>query len=237
MEVASWPPRRARKRGSGLYSTTCETPAARWRKPSQRRATDEETPETPVPARCDRRCRLRRAELSSGAIARGGDRPDRLRRRLGALAGLQHHRGTGVHRHSTQARRSQALSLAKTKAEISRAKAERAEMLFECDLGRKAASFEDAADGQPYLRVGGRGACCETYTHRTFGKPATFFYLFPAIQRRSCWFVVDLVTIYAIAARYVVAVRDSLARDDRQVVRVRGVVASNNDHQVQRTLQ
>jgi hypothetical protein len=110
-------------------------------------------------------------------------------------------------------------------------------MLFECDLGRKPASLEDAADGQPYLRVRGRGACCETYTHRTFGKPATFFYLFPAVQRRSCWFVVDLVTIYAIAARYVVAMRDSLVRDDRQVVSVRGVVASNNDHQVQRTLQ
>src|SRR5215208_2017138 len=119
----------------------------------------------------------------------------------------------------------------------SRAKAERAEMLFECDLGRKPASLEDASDGQPYLGVGGRGAGCKPYTHGTFGKPTTFLYLFPAVQRSACWFVADRVSLYAIAARYVVTVRNSLVSDDRQVVRVRGVVASNNDNKVQRILQ
>ena len=53
----------------------------------------------------------------------------------------------------------------------------------------------------------------------------------------SCWFVADGVTLYAVAARYVVAVRDPLVSDDRQVVRVRGIVPSNNDHKVQRILQ
>src|SRR5215204_6498805 len=110
-------------------------------------------------------------------------------------------------------------------------------MLFECDLGRKFTSLENAPDGEPYLGVGGRGACCEPYTHGTFGKPPTFLYLFSAIQRRTRWFVVDRVTLYAVAARYVVAVWDSLVSDDRQVVRVRGVVPSNNDHKVQGILQ
>src|SRR5215210_4084212 len=110
-------------------------------------------------------------------------------------------------------------------------------MLFECELGRKPPSFEDSADGEPYLGVGGRGAGCKPYTHRTFREPAALFYLFPAVQRRARWFVANRVALYAIAARYVVAVRDSLVSDDRQVVRVRGVVASNNDHKVQRILQ
>src|SRR5215217_1706324 len=97
-------------------------------------------------------------------------------------------------------------------------------MLFECDLGRKPTSLENAPD-------------CEPYTHGIFGKPPSFRYLFPAVQRRTRWFVVDRVTLYAVAARYVVAVRDSLVSDDRQVVSVRGVVPSNNDHKVQRILQ
>src|SRR3712207_2092333 len=109
-------------------------------------------------------------------------------------------------------------------------------MLFECDLGRKSPSFEDSADGESYLGVGGRGAGCKPYTHRTFWEPAALFYLFPTVQRRASWFVVDRIALYAVAARYVVAVRDSLVSDDRQVVSVRRVVPSNNDHKVQRIL-
>src|SRR5918911_966530 len=110
-------------------------------------------------------------------------------------------------------------------------------MLFERYLGRKSASFEDASDGQPYLGVGGRGACCEPYAHRTFGEPAALRYLFAVVQRRVCWFVADGATVYAVAARYVVAARDPLVRDDRQVVRVRGVVPPDHHHHIQRILQ
>src|SRR3712207_8424938 len=81
-------------------------------------------------------------------------------------------------------------------------------MLLERDLRRKPTSFEDAPDGKPYLGVGGRGAGCKPYTHTTFGEPATLLDLFPAVQRRSCWFVADGGTLDAVAARYVVAVRN-----------------------------
>src|SRR5215208_398479 len=110
-------------------------------------------------------------------------------------------------------------------------------MLFDRDLGRKPPRLEDAPDGKPYLGVGGRGAGCKPYTHRAFGKPATFLPLFPAVQRRACRFVADCVTLYTVAARYVVTVRNPLVSDDRQVVSVRGIVTSNNDHKVQRILQ
>src|SRR5215208_6171285 len=115
MGAASWRPRRARKPESASYSTICETPAAKSRRPSQRGATDEEAPQTPVLTRCDCRRRLRRTELSAGAFDGARDRPDRLRRRLDTLAGLQQHEGKGVYRYSKQACRNQALSSAKTK--------------------------------------------------------------------------------------------------------------------------
>src|SRR5919112_3698806 len=111
MAAGSWRPRRVRKPESASYSTTCETPAVKSRRPSQRGATNEKAPQTPVLTRCARRRRLRRTELSEGTFDGARDRPDRLRRRLHTLAGLQHHGGTGVHRHSTQARRDQALTL------------------------------------------------------------------------------------------------------------------------------
>src|SRR5215211_5323632 len=49
--------------------------------------------------------------------------------------------------------------------------------------------------------------------------------------------MVDGITIYAVAARYVVAARHPLVSDDRQVVRVRGVVPPDNDHDVQWVLE
>src|SRR5918997_3833758 len=117
MAAAPWRPQRARTPESASCSTTCETLAVRSRRPLPRGATDEEAPKTPGPARCARRRRLRRAELPTKACDRAGERPDRLRRRLDALAGLQHHRGPGVHRHSTQDRRDRTLGSAKTKTE------------------------------------------------------------------------------------------------------------------------
>src|SRR5215211_8342973 len=110
-------------------------------------------------------------------------------------------------------------------------------MLFQRYLGRKAPSFEDASDGQPYLGVGGRGAGCQTYTYGTFGEPATLLYLFATVQRRVCRFVADGVAVYAVAACYVIAARDPLLSDDRQVVRVRGVVTSDHDHHIERILE
>src|SRR5215204_5072814 len=110
-------------------------------------------------------------------------------------------------------------------------------MLFQCYLGRKPPSFENTTDGQPYLGVRGRGAGRKPYAHGTFGEPAALLYLFAAVQRRVCRFVADGVAVYTVAARYVVAARNPLVRDDRQVVRVRGVVTPDHDHYVQRILQ
>src|SRR5918998_4813819 len=47
----------------------------------------------------------------------------------------------------------------------------------------------------------------------------------------------DQRPLNSVAARYVVAPRDSLRGDDREVVRVRRVVAADDDYYVQRMLQ
>src|SRR5215213_5565901 len=109
MVAASLRPRRARKQGSDSYYMTCETPAARWRSPLRKGASNEEATETPVLARGARRRRLRCMGLPAGALAGDGERPDRLRRRIGPLARLEHHRRTGVHRYSPQTHRDRTL--------------------------------------------------------------------------------------------------------------------------------
>src|SRR5215203_2254675 len=105
MVAASSRPRQNPKPGSDSSCTTCATPAERSRRSSQKGATNEETTTTPVPARGASRRRLCRVELPAGTISRKGDRPDRLRRRIGTLSGLEHYGRTGVHRHSPQASR------------------------------------------------------------------------------------------------------------------------------------
>src|SRR5215211_9064102 len=227
MVVVSSRPRQNPKPGSGSSSMICATPAARSRRSSLKGATNEEATTTPVPARSTSRRRLRRVELPAGTISRKGDRPDRLRRRIRTLSSLEHHRRTGIHRHSPQASRDRSVKRFK----------EGTSLLFESYLWWEPAGFEDVPDGQPYLGVGGRGACGEAYAHGAFGEPAPFFYLFAVVQRGSCRFVADGVTLYAVAARYVVAVRHPLVRDYREVVRVRGVVTPDHDHHVQGMLQ
>src|SRR5215208_2821126 len=88
--------------GSALYSTTCETPEAKSIGCSRRGANSEETAQTTGPPWRDRRRHLRRAELPAGGIRGHGVRPDGIRRRLEALASLQHRGGKRTRGHSTQ---------------------------------------------------------------------------------------------------------------------------------------
>src|ERR687893_1630791 len=105
------------------------------------------------------------------------------------------------------------------------------------DFGREILRFEDAPDGEPYLGVGRRGSGGQTDPYRPVGEPAFFLDLLARVEWGAGGLVPDHAPVYAIAARDVVAPRDPLLGDDRQVVRIRGVVSSDRDHHVQRMLQ
>src|SRR5215207_9593192 len=102
---------------------------------------------------------------------------------------------------------------------------------------REPACLEDAPDGKPYLRVRGGGPGGETDAHPPLRQPIPLLDFLPDVQRRTSRLVADEVAAYAVTARYVVALRDPLGGDDRQVVGVRGVVAADDDGDVQRVLE
>ncbi len=73
--------------------------------------------------------------------------------------------------------------------------------------------------------------------HRAVGEPFLLLDLLARVERRAGGLVADHGPVDAIPAGYVITTGDSFLGDDRQVVGVRGVVAADRDHDVQRMLQ
>ena len=97
--------------------------------------------------------------------------------------------------------------------------------------------MQDVPDGEAYLGVRGRGAGGEPDADRSFGEPVRLLDLFAGVEGGAGRLVADGVAVYAVAAGYVLALRDPLLGDDCEVVSVRRVVAADDDHDVERLLQ